>query len=225
MRLQLHKVFTLIPALLLLASCQTHMTRTVASRVPANALNDTLSTNWVAAAKAALPARYLAKGDLSFQEITNSLCCESRRGNNAAKGLWGIVVLVQSRSPEESKAGLQLLRDSANSGYVPAIMNLGLLFEGEKYAPKDYNEAFHWFSLAAEKGIAEAQLQLGGCYHYGLGTTQDFSMAAKYYRLSAGQTNFAAMKSLGYLLMNGYGVEKNEDEAKYLVHAGSKRRG
>ena len=54
----------------------------------------------------------------------------------------------------------------------------------------------------------------GGCFHYGLGTHQDYTMAAKYYRLSAEQTNYVAMKSLGFLLMNGYGMATNEDEAK-----------
>jgi hypothetical protein len=99
------------------------------------------------------------------------------------------------------------------------------LFEGGKYVRRNYNEAFYWFGRAAELGNAEAQLQLGGCYHYGLGTTPNYSMAAKYYRLAAGQTNYVAMKCLGFLLMNGYGMETNEDEARSWLLRASKEGG
>jgi len=56
-------------------------------------------------------------------------------------------LLVQSRSPEEVSAGLQLLQDSAEHGDVPAMVQLGLLFKGGKYVHRNDNEAFHWFSL------------------------------------------------------------------------------
>jgi len=53
-------------------------------------------------------------------------------------------------------------------------------------------------------------------------------MAAKYFRLSADQTNYVAMKSLGYLLMHGYGVKTNETEAeswfKRAANEGGNRR-
>jgi len=94
-------------------------------------------------------------------------------------------------------------------------LHLGLLYEIGKYVPQDNAAAFHWYQQAADAGNAEAQLQLGGCFHYGLGTTTDLSMAASYFRLSAGQTNYSAMKSLGYCLMNGLGVVTNVDEARY----------
>jgi TPR repeat protein len=184
-----------------------------------------LSTNWLAAARAALPEKYFQGGDLNFQEITNLLCRESRLGNNEAKGLWGWALLIQSSSPEEAKAGLQLFRKSASDGYVAAMLGLGFLFEGGKYVTKDYKEAFHWFSMAADKGDAEAQLHVGGCYFRGLGVNQDYSMAAKYYRRSADGTNYVAMKNMGYLLMNGFGVDKNLDAAKYWLSRAAKEGG
>ena len=185
---------------------------------------ETFSTNWMAAAKAALPQKYWAR-DLTFQETTNLLCQESQLGNYAAQGLWGFVLLVQGRSPEESKTGLDLLRNSAEKGYVPGMLQLGLLSEDDKYVRRDYSQAFHWFSVAAERGSAEGQLQLGGCYHYGLGTTKDLAMTAKCYRRSAEQTNYVAMKSLGYLLMNGIGMDKDVDAAKYWLMRAAKEGG
>lgn len=207
----------IVPALFLLASCQTRKADIGQPAKPSPAVENKLSTNWMAAARAALPEKDFERGDLSFQQITNLLCRESQLGNNEAKGLWGCALLLQSSSPKEAQEGLQLLRKSASDGYVPAMLTMGLLFEGDKYFPKDYMEAFHWFSLAADKGDAEAQLHTGGCYLHGLGTAQDYFMAAKYYRRSADQTNYLAMKNLGFLLMNGYGVYKNQEAAKYWL--------
>jgi TPR repeat protein len=180
-----------------------------------DAASGRLSSNWVAAVKAAVPAKYFASGELSFEETTNLLRAESERGNNAAKGLWGIALVAQKGSQKDTEAGLQLLRESAEKGYVPAMLNLGYLYERGEYVTTNYDEAFHWFTLAAEKGNSEGELQLGGCYHYGFGTVNDLPMTAKWYRRSAEHTNYVAMKSLGYLLMNGYGVNKDLKEANY----------
>jgi TPR repeat protein len=99
------------------------------------------------------------------------------------------------------------------------------LFEQRTFVTKDYKEAFHWFGLEADHNDAEALAQLGGCYHYGLGTTQDFAMAAKCYRRSAEQTNYVAMKRLGFLLMNGLGVEQDATAAKHWFMRAAKEGG
>lgn len=185
--------------------------------IPAHPFDERLSTNWLAAVRAALPPSYAANGSLDFHHATNDLAQESRHGNLAAQTLWGFSIIVQSQSREATAAGLQLMRAAADKGNLPAMMNLGFLYEDGRYLRRNYNEAFLWFSRAADLGAAEAQLQLGGCYHYGLGVTPNFSMAAKYYQLAADQTNYVAMKSLGYLLMNGYGIKKNDERAKYWL--------
>jgi uncharacterized protein len=110
---------------------------------------------------------------------------------------------------------MDLLHSSAEHGFVPAMVNLGFLNQSGKYSKTNYSEAFHWFSLAAEKGNPDAQAQVGGYYHTGKGVPQDYSMAAKWYRRAADQHNYEAMKSLGYLLLNGMGVEKDLKAAKY----------
>ena len=203
-------------ALVLTAYCQLHAASVPSEdEMPTQTFDDRLSTNWYAAVIAAVPARYRANTNFNVAEATNYICQESRQRNAVAQALWGFALVVQSNSPEASATGLQLLRGSAEKGCIVAMLNLGYLLEGGKFVRKNDNEAFHWFSQAADTGNAEEELQLGGCYHYGLGTTQDFSMAAKYFRLSADQTNYVAMKSLGYLLMNGYGAKTNVAEAEH----------
>src|SRR5687768_9109715 len=107
------------------------------TETPALRVAGFLSTNWLAEVKQAIPSAPVT-AESNFQVITNWLCQESQRGNVAAQGLWGFFVLVQSRSPEETATGLQLLRNSATNGFVPAMLNLGLLLKGGAYVQRDY---------------------------------------------------------------------------------------
>ena len=43
---------------------------------------------------------------------------------------------------------------------------------------------------------------------------QDFEQAASWFRKAAEQGDFAAQRNLGYLYLNGKGVEKDADEAR-----------
>jgi uncharacterized protein len=200
-----------ISLLFLLTSCQTQQNP---DTQPKRASNNPPTSPLFAAIKAALPAEDLTRDKLDYNDLTNSLCQESERGNNAAEGIWGFILIAKSHSHDELEAGLQLASDSAEKGYVPVMVQLGLLYFNGQIVRKNYDEAYHWFSLAASKGDPEAEAKLGVCYHYGLGTTPDLSMTALWYRRAADQTNYVAMKSLGYLYANGLGVEKNLEEAK-----------
>src|SRR6267154_3150981 len=171
---------------------------------------DKLSTNWIASARTILYPKFQTN-NLTFQETTNLLCQESQSGNIAAEALWGAALLV-STPQNQTNTGVKLLRHAAENGDVPAMFQFALLCEDGKYVPKDYHEAFHWFSLASAKGDPQAQFKLGACYHYGRGTKQDLSAAANWYQRSADQTNYVAMKSLGFLFMEGLGVETNLDK-------------
>lgn len=51
----------------------------------------------------------------------------------------------------------------------------------------------------------------------GLGVEQNYTEAAKWYRLAAEQGNFAAKRNLGLCYYNGQGVEQNYDEAQYWL--------
>ena len=172
-----------------------------------------LSTNWLAAVSEVLPSLSLTDVS-SFQATTNLLCEESRRGNIGAQGLWGFIVLIQSRSVEQRTSGLLLLQNSATNGFVPAMLNMGILYEGGEHLQRDYSEARHWFTMAAKKNNSEGLRHLGRHHHYGLGSARDLAKSVEYYRRAAELTNHAAMKSLGYMLMNGLGVNKDTDEAR-----------
>ena len=53
--------------------------------------------------------------------------------------------------------------------------------------PQDYAEAMRWYSLAADQGLATAQVNLGVMYGTGRGVPQDDVEAHVWYNLAAAQ--------------------------------------
>lgn len=81
---------------------------------------------------------------------------------------------------------------------------------------KEYGEAYDVFVSAAEKGLAEAQCELGHMYAEGLGVTQDPEKSEHWYRMAANQGERIALASLGSWYYDGIVVPKNRSEAKKL---------
>lgn len=65
----------------------------------------------------------------------------------------------------------------------------------------------------AKRGNAEAQYNLGLAYSKGDGVPQNYSEAAKWYRLAAEQGHAAAQCNLGLYYLYGWGVYKDRQEA------------
>ena len=78
---------------------------------------------------------------------------------------------------------------------------------------KDYAEARKWFRLAADLGLAEAQLNLGVVCELGEGAPKDFQEAHNWFRKAADQGNASAQFSLGVLYERGLGVTQDYAEA------------
>jgi hypothetical protein len=79
--------------------------------------------------------------------------------------------------------------------------------------PKDYEKAFKWVKLAAEKGHPEAQNNVGVMFQKGWGTKPDPQQAVYWYRKSAAGNFPMAHYNLGYAYDRGMGVRKNFSEA------------
>ena len=114
------------------------------------------------------------------------------------------------------------IRRRAEQGDVEAQFTLGTLYSfsqilfanGGRAGPEsDPAEAAKWYRLAAEKGHAIAQNNLGGMYAYGRGVPQDDAEAVKWYRQAAEQGEAEAQYNLGLMYANGAGVPENDAEA------------
>lgn len=75
-------------------------------------------------------------------------------------------------------------------------------------------EAEKWTRLAAEKGHARAQFNLGQIYQFGLGVEEDNEEAIKWYRRAAAQGNSDAQWRIGYFYYAGiFSVRQDYSEA------------
>ena len=77
----------------------------------------------------------------------------------------------------------------------------------------NYETAVRELKPLAKQGSGSAQLLLGLMYYNGQGTPQDYSEAAKWWRLSAEQGVGAAQSHLGLMYKNGHGVPQDYNEA------------
>ena len=74
-----------------------------------------------------------------------------------------------------------------------------------------------WYQIAAEKGHAIAQHNLGVLFERGRGVAQDYQEAAKWYRKAAEQETASSQFNLGYLYKEGLGVVQDRREARTAV--------
>ena len=104
-------------------------------------------------------------------------------------------------------------KSSAQFGNVTAQYNLGFMYAKGQGVPKNYNQAFFWFSRAAKNGDPESQFHLAGMYENGLGVEQDYYQAAKWYRKAAEQGEVNAQLTLGGLYGIGLGASQSYKQA------------
>ena len=60
--------------------------------------------------------------------------------------------------------------------------NLGWLFANGQGVQRDYPKALHWFRMAADQGLAEAQTSVGWMYGTGIGVPKDYVEAVNWYK-------------------------------------------
>lgn len=77
------------------------------------------------------------------------------------------------------------------------------------YLENKYEEAFDWYTKAADKGNVLAQYKLGEMYYNGEGVIHDYAKAVEWYEKAAEQGNLDAQLRLVDMYYNGEGVEKD----------------
>jgi uncharacterized protein len=91
------------------------------------------------------------------------------------------------------------------------------LLASKAYKRGDYATALRFTRPLADEGNNRAaQFNLGQMYENGLGVPQDYTEAAKWYRLAADQGFAHAQYQLGFMYFSGQGVPQNDAEAARL---------
>ena len=125
---------------------------------------------------------------------------ENPKAHEELAALWDEYIRLSSPKPIDKYSGM-----SANE-----LNDLALeYYNGSGEKEQDFVKAFELFSLAAEKGNADAMCNLGDMYYYGQGVTRDYARAIEWYTKAAENGNADAMYNLGVLYYFGVGVPQD----------------
>ena len=118
-------------------------------------------------------------------------------------------------TPIELKEGDIKEREIENMD-TEELCALGVKYEQGTGLERDLHKAIYYFKLAAEKGHAVAEANLGMIYYWGnekYNVEQDYDEAVKWTRLAAEKGHAVAQNLLGVCYGQGAGVEQSDNKA------------
>ena len=108
--------------------------------------------------------------------------------------------------------GMAMLEDAAKAGSTEAPHDLAQFYESS--APhRDWERAFRFYTMAADKGHPDSQSALAYMYETGIGTEQDKAKSVLYHYFASTGGSVPSLMALGYKHMFGLGVPKSCDTA------------
>lgn len=137
----------------------------------------------------------------------------------------------------KTKEEIELLKVDALSGDASAQNSLGCAYGTGDGVPKDYVEAFKWFSESANNGNKYGQYNVGLYYQKGFGIPKNMEKALRYYEQAANNSFGEAFSIIGKLYETGYSspypystdseqysnIACNPEEAFYWYKRGANR--
>jgi len=169
--------------------------------------------------------RYLQKCNktshesFALDEMTHII--HARVKDDPVKDYWDLLYDVNwNETKEFSRKARGCEPDNVPDGVYLEISSDNVvtnMYLNEKKPEKEpmSKEAEMFLSLA-ERGIAEAQYNMGVVYETGDGVAQNFEKAVSWYRKASDQGHAKAQYNLGVCIYNGYGAEKDHEEAARL---------
>lgn len=149
-----------------------------------------------------------------------SLAAKTAPSGTGAVGIyWNnkLFTLEKRLSSEDllrGKRRTKQLQGEIETKRLEKALNLGILTEAPpQVRPTITQEQLKALELAALRGDAVSQCNLGLCYAYGQGVAVDFTVAVKWLRKAADQGVAVAQSHLGLCYAEGHGFAKNSVEA------------
>lgn len=104
-----------------------------------------------------------------------------------------------------------------NAGNLTAALNLGAMYYGGEFIPRDFRKAIRYYEKATQSDDKETQLRawtnLGYCYYYGRDIPVDDEKAFNCYMRAAVQRDANALYKVGDMYRYGRYVKKDEQMA------------
>lgn len=121
----------------------------------------------------------------------------------------GIMYEMGQGVPRDEEKSINLIRSAAALGYSMAKDHIDAL-DRDVEIERVKADTFDSMLIAASRGSAEAQFNLGARYENGDGVERDYKEALKWYRM-AGEAGFPpAQNNLGVMYLMGKGVSQND---------------
>ncbi len=167
-------------------------------------------------------------------EASRLLQLSVSQANCDAQYHWAQFLEHQSNKAEVRTKAMSLYEAAAQQGHMPAQLHLAYALRADEAMHDPGHDpssvpiprktvrrstaphlvrSVNFFRMAADKGHAAAQFELGQMHAQGLGVTQQFEEAAHWYLLAAKQGHAQAQFHLGFLHSHGQGVEQDYAKA------------
>jgi len=124
--------------------------------------------------------------------------------------MTGVVMLLLASALHAAEPDLETLRQHAERGDAWAQLNLGAAYDNGMGVERDLNQALHWYQMAAEQGLAEAQYNLA---HLLVSEELSSAVAAEWMRKAAEQGMADAQYLMGVIYAEGIGLEVDDVRA------------
>lgn len=148
--------------------------------------------------------------DVSAPIEKNKAPSEKSASDDELFNFLGIKIPNFISSSKEQGVSLFSLQQKAESGDVKAQLQLGYTYlYGSDKIEKDYQKAFHYYSLAAKQEDKIGLNNLGSMYYNGIGVKRDTKIAALLFAKATEKGNTDAAANLGIMYITGNGIEKN----------------
>ena len=156
-------------------------------------------------------------GILSLNEL-NYYMRLANEGDRVAQYIIGVMYSNDTVYSEANmEKSFEYISLSAQQGYPPAYIELGILYYDGEYVEKNRKTAVEWFQKAADAGHPSGLYNIGVSYYYGDVYEQDYEKAFSYFSDAVNTgSNSGSDKAhlyLGYCYWDGKGVEKDEEKA------------
>ena len=120
----------------------------------------------------------------------------SENGDKRADNLLAAYALTSDNICGDNKRLAELLMRLAKNGVSSAQTKLAKLYVDGKGVPCSLENAFYWYSQAADQNVSHAQYQVGHFCENGIGTVKNFPLAMYWYQKAADQRYQPAINRL-----------------------------
>ena len=143
---------------------------------------------------------------------------------NFIKGELGVSCVADGDTGKCLNEAIVLLHEKAKKGDIQAQLNLGeMYYSGDRGVEQSYEQAVHWWTLAAEQGDVSAQLLIARAYVHGEGVEQSDEKGFYWAELGAKQGHAIAQSLVGTMYSDGKGVKQSSQDSFYWMELSAKQ--